>query len=509
MHNGIRRRRRQLGSNIDLATLSVALEHASGVPAYVQLYEQIRELILAGRIVPGARLPSTRALAGELGVSRTTTLAAYDQLTSEGYLDGKVGSGAFVSRDIPEYVLSVSSQITPASGRCAQAFEARPTVSRRAAHHTTTPMTDRRRAFDPGLTDIRDFPVDEWMRLMARSQRMPSNEWLFERNPGGYPPLREAISEYLRTMRGLECSSEQVIVTSGAREAAELLARVLFDPGDTVWMEEPGYPTVRETIGSQGGQVRPIPIDAEGFDLERAQSMFPGARLAFVTPSRQYPIGMPLSLSRRLALIDWASREKAWIVEDDYDSEYRYTGRPIAAMATLDSDGRVIYMGSFSKVMFTGLRLGWLVVPKSITDTFLAVQGVFGTQASTTAQPALSEFIAKGKFGAHIRRMRRLYSARQKHLVAELGRLIGSDLAVEPQDAGMHIVARLSGDLSERMSDRQASERAARNGITAPALSSYYLQGTSESGLVLGYAGIPENEITKGVERLAAALLIE
>ncbi len=497
-----------MSTDIGIATLSVALDQFCATPAYVQLYEQIRELILTGRLSPGVRLPSTRSLASELGVSRTTTLAAYDQLTSEGYLDGKVGSGAFVSPDIPENVLSVTAPRSASSPGTDRKHAVQPLLSRRAAQFTISPITNRRRAFDPGLTDIRDFPVDEWMRLMARSQRMSRNEWLFERNPGGYPPLREAISEYLRTMRGLDCSSDQIIVTSGAREAAELLARVLFDPGDTIWMEEPGYPTVRETLSSQGGQVQPVPVDHEGFNLELAQSRFPGARLAIVTPSRQYPIGMPLSLSRRLALIDWASREQAWIVEDDYDSEYRYTGRPIAAMATLDTDDRVIYMGSFSKVMFTGLRLGWLVVPKAVSGTFLAVQGAFGTQASTTAQPALAEFIAKGKFGAHIRRMRRLYSERQKHLIAEVVRLAGSYLLVEPQDAGMHVVARFSDELSGHLTDRQASERAARQGITAPALSSYYSQETSESGLVLGYAGIPETEITQGVERLVEALSV-
>ena len=487
----------------NLALMNVAIDRDGG-PAYVQIYAAVRGLILEGRLAPGARLPSTRALAEDLNVSRTTTLAAYDQLQSEGYLEGKVGSGAFVSRDIPDLTLEMSAGRPPQKERSAEPDE--PRLAARAERALKAPAELPQRAFDPGMTDVRDFPVDDWMRTMARAQRMPDSDWLFARSPGGYGPLREAISDYLRQMRGLDCDPDQVVVTSGARESVELLARTLLDEGDTVWMEDPGYRTVADVLRGQGASIAHVPVDSDGFDPERAEENHADARLAFVTPSRQYPLGMTMPLARRLALIDWAQRTGGWIVEDDYDSEYRYTGRPIAALSSLDQAGRVIYLGSFSKVMFSGLRLGWICVPRSIIPAVLAVQAGYGTLAATPAQPALAEFVSSGRFSAHIRKMRRLYSTRQECLISELQANADDILEVERQDAGLHLVARFRPEPDSRLRDTDVSARAAKEGITAPALSTYFSGPVSRQGLLLGFAGVPTGDIGPKVKTLVSAV---
>jgi GntR family transcriptional regulator / MocR family aminotransferase len=479
----------------DAATLTIALDRADPEPGYVQIYAQIRELILAGRVAPGSRLPSTRALAAETGVSRTTTLAAYDQLTAEGYLENRVGAGAFVSRDLPDTVLAA-----PPAGRVPSPAGTSPAPAK------VDPPWTRPRTFDPGIADRDAFPLDEWTRSLLRSHRALDRATLFGRGTGGFEPLREAIAGHLRAMRGFDCAAGQVIVTSGAQEAVALLARVLLRPGDTVWMEDPGYGAVRRAFSVLGARVACIPVDGEGFDLEQALASAPGARLAFVTPSRHYPLGMTMPLARRLALIDWARSEGAWVIEDDFDSEYRYRGRPLASLMSLAGDRGVVYLGSFSKVMFQNLRLSWLVAPPALARDLVRAQADIGAQVSIVAQPALADFIATGRFAAHIRRMRRLYAARQSHLVAEVARLADDLLDVAPQDGGMHLIARPKPALARRMSDREASERARDAGLTIVPLSGFYAGEAAEQGFLLGYAGVPEAEITAGIERLAGCL---
>lgn len=477
------------------ATLTIALDRADPAPGYVQIYAQIRELILSGRITAGSRLPSTRSLAAETGVSRTTTLAAYDQLTAEGYLDNRVGAGAFVTGDLPDTVLAA------------------PPVPNRLPAHPPTPGPGhvdrpraRPRAFDTGMADRDAFALDEWVRSLVRSHRLLDRDVLFDRAVGGFAPLREAIAGHLRAMRGFDCAAEQVVVTAGAQEAVTLLARVLLAPGDTVWMEDPGYGAVRRVFTNLGARVASIPVDADGFRLDRAHARAPGARLAFITPSRHYPLGMTLPLSRRLALIDWARSVGAWVVEDDFDSEYRYRGRPLASLMSLAGDRGVVYLGSFSKVMFQGLRLGWLVAPPALARDLVDAQAEAGAQAAIIAQPALADFIVTGRFAAHIRRMRRLYAARQAHLVAEVRRRAGDLLDVVPQDGGMHLVARPRPALARRMTDGAAAERACRAGITIAPLAGFYAGNGAERGFLLGFAGIAEAGITDAVERLAACL---
>lgn len=350
------------------------------------------------------------------------------------------------------------------------------------------------------------FPLEEWTRSLIRGHRTLDRDTLFGRGTGGFAALREAIAGHLRAMRGFDCTADQVIVTGGAQEAMVLLARVLLRPGDTVWMEEPGYATVRRCFAALGARVVAVPVDDDGFDLERAQATAPGARIAFITPSRHYPLGMTLPLARRLALIDWARSEGAWVVEDDFDSEYRYRGRPLASLMSLAGNSGVVYLGSFSKVMFQNLRLGWLAAPPELARDLVHAQADIGAQVSIVAQPALADFIATGRFAAHIRRMRRLYAARQAHLLAELARLAGELLDAEPQDGGMHLIARPKPGLARRMSDREVSVLAREAGLTLVPLSGFYAGEVAEQGFLLGFAGVPEAEITAGIERLAACL---
>jgi GntR family transcriptional regulator/MocR family aminotransferase len=362
------------------------------------------------------------------------------------------------------------------------------------------------RAFHPGLPETGQFPFDLWARLLARAWRRPQAALLTARAPAGLPALRRAIAGHLSSMRGIDCTAEQVVVTSSAREAVALVARSLLEPGDEVWIEDPGYPAVRHALAAGGLMPRGLAVDAEGLSLEAGLAQAPAARMAVVTPSRQYPLGITMTLGRRLALLDWARTAGAWIVEDDYDSEYRYAGRPLAALQSLDEAGRTIYLGSFSKVMFHKLRLGYLVLPPGLAEPLLSVREDSGAEPSIAAQPALAAFIDGGQFAQHIRRMRRLYAERQEALLRAIARHAGDLLAAERQEGGMHLVASLEPALAARMDDRAAEARAAEAGLVAAALSAFYRETPPRQGLLLGYAGAGPAELDRAMARLARAL---
>jgi GntR family transcriptional regulator / MocR family aminotransferase len=362
------------------------------------------------------------------------------------------------------------------------------------------------RPFDPSAPDSAAFPFEPWARLLARAWRRPAPALLHARDPGGLPALRRAIAEHLTLARGLDCTAEQVIVTSGLRETLELLARALADPGAAAWVEEPGYPAARRVLEGMGVCVVPVPVDGEGLSVAEGTVRAPGARLALVTPSRHFPLGTTMSLARRLALIEWAAEAEAWIVEDDYDSEYRYAGRPLAALMSLDRRGRVIYVGSFSKVLFRTLRLAYVVAPPTLASALLAAQATLGTQASLTPQPALAELMASGRFAAHIRRTRRLYAERRRALLSAIEADLGDLLDVAPDEAGMHVVARPTPALAARMDDRTAAARAATAGVTAPPLSAHYAGTPTDQGLLLGFACAGPDALRAAARRLGAAL---
>lgn len=479
----------------DAATLAVALERDDPAPLSVQLYRQVRDLILGGRLTPGQRLPSTRSLAAELGVSRTTTVTAFDQLAAEGFVEGRHGSGAFVA-ELPQGLPRVG--------------DGKAGINR--GHSIAAGSSDGSglagRPFDLGAPDAAAFPSLAWSRALARSWRRPGRDMFFGA-PGGYPPLRRAIADHLRIIRGVPCDWRRIIVTASATESIELVARGLLREGDSAWIEDPGYTKTRGALATGGLRSVPVPVDGDGLDVEAGKRTAPEARLAIVTPSRQFPLGMTLSLARRLALLDWASAGDGpgrYVIEDDYDSEFRYAGRPIAPLAGLDRAGRVLYLGSFTKVMFRALRLGYLVAPPAALDVLLETQRRFGGQASMVAQPALAEFIASGGFAAHIRRMRRLYAARQRALLAALENRLGGLLTVEPQDFGMHLVATFTGRL-DGADDGLIAKGCAEAGIDVAPLSGFYRGGIKRHGLLIGYAGWPEDELEAAVGRLAEVLM--
>jgi len=479
---------------------SVALDPESPVPLHRQLYFSLREAILESRLAPGARLPSTRAFAGDLGVSRNTVLAAFDQLLAEGYIQGHVGAGSFVSRQLPEEALNARKPENPA--RPSQGARP-PGPSARGRRLTALPQPSTRpEAFAPGLPELARFPFEDWARRLAKTWRNPPRRLLIGSEPAGFGPLREALAAYLGAARAVRCTADQIFVVSGAQQALDLAARVLLDPGDAVWVEEPGYPGLIGVLAASGAALVPVAVDAQGIDVGAGRRQSALARMACVSPSHQFPLGVTMSLARRLELIEWAREADAFILEDDYDSEYRYAGRPLAALQGLDADGRVIYVGTMSKVMFPALRLGYMVVPEHLVAPFAAIRRLTDTHPSTLVQPALAAFIEDGSLAAHIRRMRGLYAERQALLLAAAARHLGGRLTLGPAEAGMHLVGHLPGEAD----DAAIAARARALGVEVTPLSALYQGRPDRRGLLLGYAGLTAGEIEAGMKLLARAL---
>lgn len=485
----------------------LVLDPKAETPLYRQLYDALRGAILDGRLVSGARLPSSRRLASDLEVGRNTVLAAYEQLAAEGYLEGRIGAGTRIAAVLPDRFLE------PDTNAAAQEAAAAPAstgarLSRRgeAVASTRRPGIgyDRgeARAFQHGLPAIDQFPAALWSRLIARRARDPRNGLFGYETGAGYAPLREAIAAHAGAARGVVCTPHQVIVTTGAQAALDLAARMLLDPGDAAWIEEPGYLGARAALLGAGARLVPVPVDDEGLDVARGIALEPAPRLIYVTPSHQFPLGVTLSLPRRLALLDFARRADAWIIEDDYDSEYRYSGRPLSSLQGLDGAARVLYMGTFSKTLFPGIKVGYLIVPDQLIDAFRAAIRITGHVPAPIVQAALAEFISEGHFGTHVRRMRTLYAARRSALLDAIERDLAGFLTPAKCDGGMQLVARLKAG----MDDRRSSGIAASAGIQVAPLAPYYLGKPQLSGFHMGFAGIPEARIAKSAKRLAGAL---
>jgi GntR family transcriptional regulator/MocR family aminotransferase len=488
-----------------MVPLALALDPRSSTPLHRQLYDEIRTAVLAGRLSAGARLPSTRTLASDLAISRNTVAGAFDQLLAEGYIASRPGAGTFVAKELPEELLRVSPGARTPAGHRTPA----PQLSKRGRMLAATPVAPAARqgasacAFRPGIPALDAFPRDLWARIAARLYRQSKADIFSYGDPAGYPPLRRAIAEYLRAARGVNCIWEQVIVTSGSQQALDLAARVLLDPGDTAWVEDPGYCGARGAWTAAGVRCAPVAVDAEGLSVAHGESSAPQARMVYVSPSHQYPLGVTMSLARRMALLAWARRRSAWIAEDDYDSEFRYAGRPLAALQGLDTSGRVIYIGTFSKVLFPALRLGYMVVPDGTVDAFASARALADRHPPGPSQALVAEFLEEGHFARHVRRMRTLYGERQAALVSAARREWAGLLDVSPADAGMHLVAWLP----EGSSDREASNRAAAAGVTAPPLSAYCQSATARPALLLGYSSVNARKIQEAARRLAAAMI--
>ncbi|WP_020590349.1 PLP-dependent aminotransferase family protein [Kiloniella laminariae] len=482
------------------------------LPLQRQLYVQIRDLVLKGRLLPGERLPSTRFLAKELSCSRNTVLGAFDLLFAEGYLEGQTGSGTFVSGVLPEDL----GTITQVLGEKEQTGGVRSGrgLSKRGLELAAMEKRVHRshRVFAPGMTDLDSFPFPLWARSLARTWRYPKDDVLRNPDPCGYAPLRKTIADHLRAARGLQCDWRQIMITSGSQQAVDLMARVLLDSGDQVWFEEPGYPGLRGPLHSAGVTTVPVPVDAEGLSVKEGRRLAPSARMAVVSPSHQYPLGVVMSLRRRLELLDWAMENDSWVLEDDYDSEFRFSGNPLSSLQGLEAErlqrggqaGRVVYLGSFSKVLFHVLRLGYVVVPEDLVDSVAAARALLDDRSSLLAQPALADFMAEGHFSAHIRRMRRLYAERQICMLENIRHFLPEYLEVEPDEAGLHLTAFLSDKVTQKTTDREIVRRADQEEISLSPLSLFYaVPENVQQGLMMGYGACNREEIEQGCQRLA------
>jgi GntR family transcriptional regulator/MocR family aminotransferase len=477
----------------------IGLDRRSQIPMYRQLYDWFRKAISEGQMRPGQRVPSTRGLASELTISRIPVLHAYEQLLAEGYFETFVGAGTCVAGSIPDDTLNLS-----AARRAPQETAHKPGargISRRGDGFMGTPeqpWLNVSGAFRVSLPALDQFPIGIWSKLVARHSRRPPRGIMAYGDAMGYLPFREAIAEYLGASRGVRCEPSQILVTTGSQLALQLSAQVLLDPDDRLWMEEPGYPGARQAFMTAGAQLLPAPVDYEGMNVAEIIRRDRGARAVYVTPSHQYPLGATMSATRRMLLLNWAMRSGAWIVEDDYDSEYRFGSRPIAALQGLDSDARVLYIGTFSKVMFPALRLGYMVVPKDLAPAFSAARDAADIFSSTLYQAVMTDFIREGHFARHIRRMRVLYRERRVVLAKAIQTQMGDWLEVIGAEAGMHLTALLPPG----MDDVALSRQAVQNGVSAMPLSSCYSRPPARGGLILGYGGANLHQIHNGVRKL-------
>ena len=470
-------------------------------PAYRWIYAALRTEILEGRLRPGSRLPSSRDLASQYRLSRGTIVTAFEQLKSEGYIEGTIGSGSYVSKVLPEQLLKV----TTARAELHTFRNGTRRTQRNLSEYARRlrwfpPLELRSRAFLPNVPALNLFPTTLWAQIAARRFRMATAALLLGCDPLGYRPLREAIADYLRTSRGVRCSFEQVVIVSGVQEALDLTVRLFLNPGDRLCMENPGYIGASCVFEAIGAQVVPAPVDDDGMVLDNRSVR--GARLIYVTPGHQFPLGVTMSLPRRLHLLELAEKSDALIFEDDYDSEYRYSGRPMPALQGLDRAGRVLYAGTFSKTLFPALRLGYLVVPTDLVSVFQSAKAVTNRHAPLLDQVVLCDFISEGHFGRHLRRMREVYSERLSVLLESARQKLDGLLEVSNIEAGLQTV----GWLDARIDDEAAVKAAAARQVEVVPLSRYDRSQPKRKGLLLGFAaGIP-NEIRRGVRELAIAL---
>ncbi len=476
----------------------ISIDRGSGKPLYRQLYEGYRDAIVERRLRAGQRLPSTRSLAAELEISRIPVLNAFEQLLAEGYFESRIGSGTFIAASLPGELLKPTRQSS--MGTSAARPAARPIASRAAAlvAGEPGPWYKGKGAFNVGEPALDRFPLGIWSRLVSRHSRKSDPSLLQYSNPMGLESLREAVAEYLRTARAVRCEADQIMIVNGSQQALELSARVLLEVDSPVWVEEPGYFGTHRVLRLAGARLAPVRVDDQGLDVAAGIARCPQARAAFVTPSHQFPLGVTMSASRRLQLLDWARRSGSWIVEDDYDSEYRYGNLPIAALQGLDRDSRVLYIGTFTKILFPALRLGYIVLPADLVPAFTQVRRSMDVFSPTFPQAVLTDFIRGGHFARHIRRMRLLCRERRSALVGALGRELGGLLRVLGDEAGMYLTAAFP----EGWRDREIAIRAAERGLWTPPLSDAYLGRASLAGLILGYGSTPTPDIENGVRRL-------
>ncbi len=482
----------------EAAVLS-APPRSGGATAYRWLCGALRAAILDGRLRPGVRLPATRDLARQYKLARGTIVAAFEQMKAEGYLSGRAGSGTYVNTILPDALLEVGGRVDPRrSPRRLPARRLSDAARRTRPFPAQAPP--RTRAFRANQPALDLFPTTLWAQVAGRRLRRASVDLLRGGDPLGYPPLRTAVADYLNRSRGVSCGPEQVAIVSGVQEAIDLAARMFIDRGDRVGLEDPGYVGAALAFEAFGAVLCPLPLDDEGLTMPRPRSG--DLRFVYVTPAHQFPCGVSMSLARRLALIDWARRTGALIFEDDYDSEFRYAGPPVPSLQGLDRHGVVLYAGSFSKVLFPSLRLGYLVVPGDLVDRVAALKSIATRTAPALDQAVLTDFIVEGHFGRHLRRMREVYASRLGTLIERARGELGDRLRISDVEAGLQT----TGWLRRGVDGAAVAEAAGRRDVEVTPLSRYSRRPLVRDGLVLGFAAVDEKEIARGVRELALAL---
>jgi GntR family transcriptional regulator/MocR family aminotransferase len=481
-----------------------AIHRDTGTPLHQQIYDGYRSSILRGDLRPGEQIASSREFASELGVSRFPVLNAYAQLLSEGYIETRTGAGTFVSASLPEQLMSVAPPSEPAAP---SPSGPRP-VARRSALYPPFPNMPALRgwgSFGVHQPAIDQFPFAIWSNLVSRHSRNPQIRAIHQIDPRGSERFRHAIGDYLRSARGVRCEPDQIMVVSGSQQALDITARVLLDPGNPVWVEEPGYLLQRNLLIAAGCRIISVPVDQEGMNVSAGIKRCGKARAAFVTPSHQYPLGSTMSASRRIQLLNWAQNAGAWVVEDDYDSEYRYESPPVPSMHGLDVNARVIYIGTFSKVLFPSLRLGYIVMPRDLMDRFAAVRHSMDIFPPYLHQEVLADFIEAGDFTRHIRKMRQLYKERRTALVESFNNEFepGAGFEVHGSEAGMHLAMTLPAG---EQNDLEIAARAARERLWLWPLSPSYLSDKPRQGFILGFGSTSKEQMPGAVRKLRSLL---
>jgi len=478
--------------------LKIDIDRRHTLPIYLQICERFKAAIGARHLKPGDRVPALRALATQLNTARGTVELAYDILVDEGYLQMRGAAGTFVSSSLPASAVNLAASRVR---ECAEVPRAKPAPAVGLGHEA--------RPLRPGLPALDAFPRKVWSRILAHRARSVDLASLTYPDPAGFEPLRERVATYLGLSRGVECAPEQVFVTSGYRASLELILRSLAKPNDSAWFEEPGYFLARDFLNQAGLKLAPVPVDHDGIDVDAGQAHAPHARFAIVTPSHQSPLGATLSRARRMKLLDWAARTGSWIVEDDYDSEFRYAGRPLPALKSLDVDDRVIYCGTFSKVLFPGLRLSYVVVPERAIARFAQLTTSMNAGPPYLLQAAVADFIAQGHFARHLKRMRALYAERREICARALEKAFGEKVRIERPSGGMHLVVLFNNVSGVPVDDLAVAARAQEAGLAVSALSSWHIGARTKRtlrGVVLGFANVAdEAEATRLVGQLRRA----
>ncbi|HTX75069.1 MAG TPA: PLP-dependent aminotransferase family protein [Terracidiphilus sp.] len=479
----------------------VTVDRKAGAPLHRQVYDGFRSAILLGKLKPGQLVPSSREFAADHVLSRFPVLQAYAQLLAEGYFESRAGSGTYVSSSLPERLMSASanrhSRLQGISGprRLSRRSEQFPPVLLNRSNRIWGAFGVHQPAFD-------QFPFRIWSTLVAKHSRNPGAHVIHNVDPMGIRRFREAICDYLSSSRAVRCHPDQVMIVSGSQQALDITARVLLDPDDAVWVEEPGYRLGFSVFAAAGCRLIPVPVDRDGMNIDAGIALEPDAKAALVTPSHQYPLGSTMSATRRLQLLNWAQSSGAWIVEDDYDSEFRYESRPISSLQGMDANARVIYIGTFSKVLFPSVRIGYIVIPPDLVERFAAVRLAMDIFPPYLHQEVLADFMIEGHFGAHIRKMRQVYRERRSALIHCIEREFAGLLQVHGAEAGMHVAV----TLPDGCSDTEIAARAAEERLSLYTISQYYQQSLALQGFVLGFGSTPVPEMKRAVEKLHAAI---